>query len=317
MALLAQTFSMTAAADGVKRSIDPGGTFGNAVTKVATVKPTVTRVSSWGQRVTKGNTYTAVFSSDYAGYWEIKAGVDGHTRTVSNDGKVCTVTWNTPAGMAGESIHVVAMCKNFGGEGFAFDIVHVSVNNILQVGAGHPYADLHAAYAAAIPGDTIVIKDGTYTADGFRTTINGYGANQPYEPPTGNFTVDNSGDNPEYTITQFTTVMSETPFGVILDGSVGGWNNIIWIQGNTAFEEGFGDIPYMGPDWALTPEGTDRRGIKFAGLVCKNSEGTSIWIYHCDHIKLQYCIGVNSNSGTSGNGASSIRFQNSLYCLGE
>ncbi len=318
MALLAQTFSLTAAADGVKRWIDPNGTFGNAVSVVAVTQPTVTRVSGWGQRITKGNVYTAVFSSDYAGFWEIKAGFDGHTKSVSSDGRVCTVSWTTPAGKPGESYHVTAMCKNFGGEAFAFDIVHVSVNNVLLVGSGQTYADLHAAYAAAISGDTIIVMNGIYSADNFQTRIDGYGANQPYEPPTGNFTLDTGGTDPVRTITQMTSVMAETPFGVILDGH-GVWGSCFTIQGNTAFEADYAAEPSMGQDWHLTGAGTDRCGIKFAGFVCKNTVGANIWVYHCDHIKLQYCMAIDGNTppGDSAGNGSSIRFQNSTDCLGE
>lgn len=318
MAIVAQAFSMTPAADGVKRSIDPAGQFGNGVVKVATSAPTVSLTSAVDQQIAAGAQYIALFTSDFAGSWEIKAGFDGFTKSVSSDGLTCTVIWNTPGAMPGESFHVTAKCKNFGGESLAFDRVHVGINSILRVGSGETYADLVAAYAAMVPGDTVIIKDGTYTGENFRMRRDSYTAVQPYQPKTGNFTTNNGGANPVYTITQFSTVMSETPFGVILDGQ-GTWANGVELWGNTDLEVDQQNQGWSNGGSIIEKTGTDRRGIKIAGIVAKNTTGANFWTYHCDHIKHQYCIGMDANTPAQlpeGN-ATNFRYQNSTDCLCE
>ncbi|MBL4866408.1 MAG: hypothetical protein JKY67_08535 [Pseudomonadales bacterium] len=319
MALVSQTFKITAAADAVRRSIDPFGNFGASGNDlVATVAPVVSLSSSIDQTVAVGNTYTATFTSTEAGHWDIKAGFDGYTVAVSADSLSATITWVTPATMPGESFHVTAKCHNFGGESFNFDRVHVGVNAVLFAGAGKTYADLEAAFAAMSSGDTIVLSDGTYTGDSNNVIrLDGFTATQIRLPLSGIYTTDNSGADPVQAITCYTTVMSESPFGVLIDKQ-GLSGTGIELIGNTPLES----YELNTEGWSsghLIAAGTDRRGIKLAGFVVKDSQSTGIWVMQCDHIKLQYCLAFENGVGfvSGANSVTNISIQNSTDCLVE
>ena len=318
MALITQAFTINPAADAVRRSIDPNGIFGGGTSKTETTAPTVSLFTALDQEITKGAPYTATFTSDFAGHWDIKAPFDGYSVAVSSDAKTATITWVTPAIMRGESFHITAKCRNSAGEGFGFDRVHVGVNAVLFAGPGKTYADLEAAFAVMSQADTIVLSDGTYLGDSKNVIrLDGTSATQIRMPKSGTYTTDNSGLDPVHTITNMTTVMSETPFGVVLDKQ-GLAGNGIELVGNTPLEN-YEQTTMGWSSFHLLASGTDRRGIKIAGFVVKESQGTGIWVMHCDHIQLQYSCAFNNGVGfTSGdNNVMSIAIQNSTDCLSE
>ena len=319
MALVSQTFRITAAADGVRRSIDQYGNFGASGNDlVATAAPVASLSSFVDQSISVGSVYEATFVSTEAGHWDIKAPFDGYTVVVGSDSKSATISWATPVGMPGESFHVVAKCRNFGGESYAFDRVHVGVNSVLFAGAGQTHPDLISAFAAMSPGDTVVLSNGTYTGDSNNVIrLEGYTANQIRMPSSGIYTTDTSGVDPVYTISTYTTVMSETPFGVVLDKQ-GLAGSGIELVGNTILE----NYERNTAGWVsnhLTTVGTDRRGIKIAGFVVSESQASGIWVMQCDHIKIQYALAFNNGIGyVSGpNNVMNIAVQNSADCLVE
>lgn len=314
MALLTQTFIVNPAVDSSRRSIDPGGIFGSGTNSVEYTIPVVSLLTPLDQEIAKGSIYTATFSSTFAGHWDIKVPFDDYSVFVSSDARTATITWVTSASMIGESFHVVAKCKNIGGEGFAYDRVHVGVTNLLFAGVGETYSNLTTAFAAMVPGDTIILSDGTYAESDGNNMYLDFSDGDLHLPKSGIYTTDNSGTDPVYTFSQMSTVMSETPFGVVYDMIATPSSQALGLVGDTDLEadQNFSNFPFTGPN-------STRRGIKITGFVIKNTQGSGASVLQADHIKFQYICcydnGINYSSGP--NNVANIGIQNSTDCLVE
>jgi hypothetical protein len=110
------------------------------------------------------------------------------------------VTWSIPPTLAAESFHIGVQAANADGVAREVWIVHAGVSNVLEVSPSATLKTLRAGFAALPSGGTLVIKAGTYIG-----TNNTFGANTGEKPRSG-------------TASKLTTVMSEQPGSVILDG---------------------------------------------------------------------------------------------------
>lgn len=258
----------------------------------STTAPVVSVTSTQDTLPTVGVQTTTSFSSTQPGHWEIASNIPGATISQASDGLSATITW-TPQAYPICSIYIAARCWNAGGSSIGVCRAHPGMRGVIQVGTGGDYSNLHAAFSAvrgfANPGGyAFVVKDGTYTANNMHMYYDGMGSSpQPYMPPCGEFTETGSAPNKLYTITRFTTVMAETPFGVVLDGQ-GTRTYGMQLYGNTPFES---DQAAVFPtSQHLTAAGTDMRGIHIAGLTCKDTDSGGFVAFYCDHIFMEYIL---------------------------
>lgn len=298
-------------------SNDPNGAFFRGTPKFSTTAPVVTVTSTQDTLPAIGSTVTCTYSSTQPGFWEVASNVPGATITESIDGLSATITF-VPQAYPVCSIYVAARCWNAGGSSIGVARVHPGMRGVIMVGSGWTYSNLVAAFAAvkafANPGGyAFVVKNGTYTADNMHMFQNGTSSTQTNLPPCGEYTTNSSGADPVYTITRFTTVMAETPFGVIFDGQ-GTRDTGIELYGNTRRETDERTGWDFGGEWHLTAAGTQLRGIHIAGFCTINNMTQGFNSYYCDHIFYEYglCGKVTQNSS-----GANISFQNSLDCVME
>ena len=321
MSLIARQFAIDIGSGGLKRSIDPLGSFGNSTTLTSATAPVVSLTSDVDQIKAKGTIYTAAFTSTQPGYWNIACAPDAAVMVTSSDGLSATITWTIPSVIVGQSWHIGARCANITGSSIAYGRVHVghpSATNVITVGSGQDYPDLEAAIAVMSPGDTIIIDNGTYTAANMHIHHDTYNS-FPYYPAPGISTIstrnDGTGDYDFHTFTQYSTVMSETPLGVIFDGQ-GTVEQGFHLYGNTnirPYEDSIG----LANNASLTASGADRRGIKISGMVSKDTTGGSFGAIHCDHIIFEYCLSYNAGpDGTVNVGVSNFSFFRAQNCKG-
>ena len=120
------------------------------------------------------------------------------------------------------------------------------------------FANLHAAFSGMASGDTLIIRDGTYT--GAANVID-----QSHRPPNGSGT----GDNP------YTIIKAEYAGKVIFDGQNS--TKMAYLRGND-WDRHMSYIQYEGIEW------------------CKAGGNTIVDILFADHIKLLHC-GAYETSG--------------------
>ncbi len=322
MSLIARQFAIDIGSGGLKRSIDPLGSFGNSTTLTSATAPVVSLTSDVDQIKAKGTIYTAAFTSTQPGYWNIACAPDAAVIVTSSDGLSATITWSIPGVIVGQSWHIGARCANITGSSIAYGRVHVghpSATNVITVGSGQDYPHLTAAFAAMSPGDTLIVTNGTYT--GVDTHIHTPDYNVfPHLPKPGVSTIstrnDGTGDYDFHTFTQYSTVMAETPLGVIYDGEATATSGF-HLRGNS------GHRPYelsigLANNASLNASGAERRGIKISGMVSKSTTGGSFGSIHCDHIVFEYCLSYNAGEGntTTNIGVSNFSFFRSQNCKG-
>lgn len=166
-----------------------------------------------------------------------------------------TVTWSIPAKLPGESFHIGVQASNADGVAREVWIVHAGVNKVIEVGPSSALKTLRAGFAAMQSGDTLVIKAGTYLG-----TNNTLGTASREKPPAGSST-------------KFTTVMSEQPGSVILDGE--GERDPLVLSSDY---KGTIDDKFYASDAA--------NYVALKGIEVRNSRNTGLTISYAHHIKL-------------------------------
>jgi len=128
------------------------------------------------------------------------------------------VTWDT-TGLISESFHVGLRCVNNDGIGYTNFIVHVGKTSgqIKYVGSGESAVTWADIYSTINPGDTVVLRDGTYrTASNIIGRDNDAGIDR--YPPSGN-----AGT--------ITCVMADNPGEAIFDDGISGVKFNLWSGG--------------------------------------------------------------------------------------
>ena len=187
------------------------------------------------------------------------------TKTYSTDGTQLTISWFVPASMPGDSIYIGCEAHIYGSES-----TEAISDKYVRVHIGKVAADIHrfgkgtsieiiqdAIESSAIKsGDTVIIADDVYT--NIRDQIGiGYFGNQfagsnlvtPNGVDDGVETVplldydgNNIGNQTFQKTSKYTTIMAETPYGVIIDReSLSGQGNTIVLTGRArqASTDGF------------------------------------------------------------------------------
>lgn len=311
---------LSAIARGVGAGIIAGG--GGSITVsselYSTTAPVVSVTTTQDLLPTVGVQTTTSFSSTQAGHWEVASDVPGATISQASDGLSATITW-TPQSYPVCSIYIAARCANAGGSSVAVCRAHPGMRGVVQVGTGGDYANLHAAFSAvqgfANPGGyAFVVKNGTYTADNMHIYYDGSDSGvKPETPPCGEYTETGSAPDKLFTITRFTSVIAETPFGVVWDGQ-GTRNTGCYMRGNTPQETDVAAV--FGAGTPRTAAGSDLRGIHISGFVAKDMDNSGFGIEYCDNIFLEYFICGEVSRITPNQNNPGINFTHSKDCLG-
>ncbi|MBV1919125.1 MAG: hypothetical protein KUG73_00470 [Pseudomonadales bacterium] len=208
----------------------------------------------------QGTTYqyqpTLVSANDVV--WRKEYGPD----RVSVDATTGEVAWNIAADLPDESFHIgVRALDAQGNSAIETWIVTIgSKNNRLYVGENETYSTVADAVRAMGSGDTVIIKNGTYTGENSEfINANEGGAMPP------------SGSDAAYS-----TIMAEDPGRVIFDGR-GVNNKMLHIYGS-----------YNEPDdWGNTTlKSTSRNYIALKGIHVHNTLSSGIRIASLHHVKL-------------------------------
>ena len=199
------------------------------------------------------------------------------------------ISWAIPSTLPRESFHVGVRATNVEGSSYITWVLTVGGGTVRYVGAGQTYTTISAGIAAMASGDTLIIKDGTYTGNANMMTTFGVGA----FPPSGS-----SAGNGVYT-----TVMAEHPGGATIDA-----------QHTSSPIYGFGNTPSRDGDSAA---GGNVSYIAFKGLVAGNpldSGGSNgcITFNHVNHIKIIDCGAFEADDYTT-----PISINRSTYILVE
>ncbi len=177
-----------------------------------------------------------------------------------------TVTWSVPSNLPSESFHIGVQAANADGVAREVWIVHAGVANVIEVGPNAALKTLRSGFAAMKSGDTLVVKAGTYT--GINNTFGNYGTEKP---PTGNSS-------------KLTTVMSEQPGSVILDGEGERDPLILSSDFVTPLHNGDGTYPSSPANY-----------IALKGIEVHNSNNAGLEVRYAHHIKL-----IDMGSSNSG-----------------
>lgn len=285
--------------NGAFSSNDPNGAFFNGVRKFSTIAPVVTVTSAQNTLPPLGSPVTCTFASTQPGFWELATNLyEDATLTELSDGLSCSITFTPSTTHAARSRYVGARCVNAAGRSVAVCVVHPGMEAIYAVGPDREYPHLTAAFAAAKAsaspgGNVFLLQPGTYTNDDMMMTLDGFGGTQIHFPPSGDYTVDTSGANAVYTPIRFSSIVSETPFGVVLDG-LGTRERCVGFQGGTTLE--VDEIARWSNGGCIFA--VDLRCIHFLGLVLKNTTGECMNLVHVNHIHVEYCLGFNSGIET-------------------
>lgn len=308
MAILPATFAMVDDPVNGRFSIDPSASFSSPLQLVDSEAAIIIPQNDEDISVAAGATLVLEFTSVNPGTWYIAAGPDSAVLTQSTDRKSCTLTWAIPAGMVGHSRFMGVGCKVGNVVVESTRRVYVGVNNIIKFGSGvgYDYSDPVLARAAMGSGDVLVIQDGIYTGEVAR-------ALQMYKVPginslvpNGEHTVNLSASHvPNSVVMQkWTTVMSETPFGVIVDLE----NNNQFAHQSFFYVSGNLDTTKI-EDWSrwqsnLQSPNDEIRGIAVKGIVAKNCADSAYYVQNADHFHFEYVGATNCCFPNSGNNAS-------------
>jgi hypothetical protein len=211
-----------------------------------------------------GITYTAIpsLSAGSRVTWTKEYGPDDMTV----DSSTGTVSWAIPSTQPRESFNLGVKASNADGSAIMSWVLTVGGGTVRYVGAGQTYTTISAACSAASSGDTIIIKDGTYTGNSNMMTNIGYGS----LPPSGS----SSGNG------IYTTVIAEHPGEVLIDAE-------------SARTPIYGNGSYTARD-STKGSGTNVSYLAFHGLIASNpyDDGNSngcITFNNCHHIKVIDC----------------------------
>lgn len=189
-----------------------------------------------------------------------------------------TTSWSVPAGMPDESFHLGLRASNDDGNDIETWILTVGSGEVVYIGPSEVLKTLKAGMAAIDSGDTLVMRNGTWAAQGGDNTIPG--SPQKFQKL------------PEGDASQYTSLMAEDPGQVIIDGSGYTQSGLISLFGS-----------YEHPDWGPLNTGSSFTGltdyIAIKGLVLTNSWTDSLRINYSHHIKL-IDIGVGPSGLSEG-----------------
>lgn len=163
----------------------------------------------------------------------------------------------------------------------------------LYMGSGETYTNLHSAMAAMSSGDTLIIRDGTYS--GSDNTIE-----SGYLPPNGSSEA-------------YTTICAEHPGSVIFDGSgsttmlydISGlsymvFSGIVWQNGGSQGAVYIGNANHIKfQQCGIRGDSTSTSGMSMHTCSYMLIEDCYIWgsffyglnPYHCDHLILRRVVG--------------------------
>lgn len=316
--LLAQKFPAARSGAGDRNINDPSGSKGLGLALVeSTNAPVVTFAGNNLQKRFSGETAVFVFNSTQPGAWEFTQWLYGATMQVSGDDKSCVVYWSIPSGHPGVTLFIGVRCTNQAVQSEAQEaaaeataLVHININQIREIGPGKTYASKTAAFAAAKAdtangngkGDTFItyLTTANDAANVIRLTDGG-GSNQPNYPPSGQFTVDNSGADPVFTVQKYTTVTSMRPVGFVFDANgITNTNLAAYrMHGKTLIES---DVVAAGAGSNSDPNdfvNYDCVGIVLQGLGVKNSMSGSIRFDRCNNCAIRYSGFVSCGKGAA------------------
>ncbi len=277
--LLDQTQSIAAGADGTKRSIDPLGLLGVLPSFLAPVID-VTGVE-YDQFIANGGTWTftpSLSNSPDQKFWYLdvrpdEAIINPRTGQVTLDTSTMPIIEGV---IPNQSLWIEMVCHNAAGEDRIVIRLHIgkTVEQIKYMGPNETSTDLDAAVLEMTSGDTLVIRDGTYT--GASNTVRPSGGGTTIGPPAG-------------TATTPTVVMSETPGRWVVDGESA-------IQ---CFNSVGNKVPLDWPETAGGQHINSQSHIWYFGLVTKDSTGPTR-ISYSDRSQFRYCLmgHVHNYSGT-------------------
>jgi len=225
------------------------------------------------------------------------------TTSRTDDGRELTITWNVPIGEAGDSTYIGCEAWVYGGDtsenvNSLWDILHIGKDpdDIKTIGIDTAYPVLQAGIERPDldSGDTVIIKDNTEadpTYSDFFDVLNvGYwggtsGGTTNFSTPNGVSTsvrtvnvygqdgVTITGTEEIKKVDKFTTIMAETPLGVILDREHD--RRGCSMQGNFRGQDGNREVYGVkikgiaqrhGPETFLL-EGVDECAFEFCTLV--------------------------------------------------
>jgi len=179
------------------------------------------------------------------------------------------VTWDIPSSLPNESYHLGVKASNNDGEFIETWIVTIGNGKVIYIGPEETITTLKEGMKAIESGDTLVMRNGIWLANGGDNNIPG-GSGKLQKLPSGN------AEN-------YTTLMAEDPGQVILDGN--NEDSTIRLFGSSKH-----------PDWPLDNNGftgtTDYLAIK--GIALINSYTEAMRIDYSHHIKL-----INMGFGNS------------------
>lgn len=150
----------------------------------------------------------------------------------------------------------------------------------LYMGSGETYTNLHSAMAAMSSGDTLIIRDGTYTG-----STNVIGTN--HLPPNG-------------TANAYTQIRAENPGNVLFDGQ----NTMTMFNGS--FTTGMQYVTFYGIEWgrgtiaAVYLGGANHIKFQRCGVFDGSNSGSGFAFHTCSYVLVedsyiwgQYFYGIN------------------------
>ena len=141
---------------------------------------------------------------------------------------------------------------------------------------------IKGSIAKMVGGDTLILKNGTYTGDN-----NMISWDLGSQPPSGSPGA-------------FTTIQAETDGGVTIDGQSARTPVRLFGSNNSA------DGNMMNSDGSVHtyPNSVSANYIKFQGIIAQNSGGSASgdnWLlYYTDHIWIEKCGSIDANASSSG-----------------
>ena len=230
----------------------------------------------------QGTTYSATpaLSAGANVRWTKEFGPDDMTV----DPNTGAVSWAIPANLPQEAFHLGVRASNTDGSVYTTWILKVGGGNYVYVGPSDTYKTISAGTAAAASGDTIVVRDGTYT--GTANMMNNTN-DQGTAPPSG-------------TSSAYTTVMAEHPGGALIDGQ--NVNAPISFYGNYTSRDAASIVSY------------NFSYVAVKGFVVGRSTGSVIFANHVHHLKIVDCGAFDQVTLNDGG---IIDLQRSAYLLVE
>lgn len=183
------------------------------------------------------------------------------------------VSWAIPSDLPSESFHIGIKASNTDGEYEETWIVTVGNGRVIYIGPDEDIKTLKDGMSDMESGDSLVMRNGYWDHNNKLNTIPG-NAGKTQTLPAGS-------------ITKYSTLMSEDPGEVIIDGK--DEEITIAIFGSTKH-----------PDFELNNNGWSgvSEYIAIKGLVLKNSSTEALRVSYAKNIKL-----INIGVGPSGNGS--------------